>query len=109
MQIVEEELNKITNLPFDIVSEGEMTLFIHYPKLLEESEYGGSYVKPVIKVEAGVRSARVPTIKRSIITVNIKPMITVSKSLVSSFEDKEPPITRPTIRITTIAIILIKK
>jgi len=43
-----------------------MTLYIHYPKLLEESEYGGSYVKPVIKVEAGVRSARVPTITRSI-------------------------------------------
>jgi len=66
LRIVEDELKKIINLPFDIVSEGEMTLFIHYPKLLEESEYGGSYVKPVIKVEAGVRSARVPTITRSI-------------------------------------------
>ena len=32
-----------------------MTLYIHYPKLLEDSEYGGSYIKPVIKVEAGVR------------------------------------------------------
>ena len=66
LRIVEDELKKIINLPFDIVSKGEMTLFIHYPKLLEESEYGGSYVKPVIKVEAGVRSARVPTITRSI-------------------------------------------
>jgi hypothetical protein len=43
-----------------------MTLYIHYPKLLQESEYGGSYVKPMIKVEAGVRSARVPTITKSI-------------------------------------------
>ena len=66
LQIVEDELNKITNLPFDIVSEGEMTLYIHYPKLLGDSEYGESYVAPVIKVEAGVRSARVPTITRSI-------------------------------------------
>ncbi len=66
LQIVEDELRKITNLPFDVVSEGEMTLYIHYPKLLEDSEYGGSYVKPVIKVEAGVRSARVPTVRRSI-------------------------------------------
>ncbi len=66
LRIVEDELNKITNLPFDIVSEGEMTLYIHYPKLLEDSEYGESYVAPVIKVEAGVRSARVPTITRII-------------------------------------------
>ena len=66
LRIVEDELNKITNLPFDIVSEGEMTLYIHYPKLLEDSEYGESYVAPVIKIEAGVRSARVPTITRII-------------------------------------------
>jgi len=66
LKIVESELKKITSLPFDIVSEGEMTLFIHYPKLLADNEYGDSYVMPVIKVEAGVRSARVPTITRSI-------------------------------------------
>jgi len=42
-----------------------MTLYIHYPRLLDDSEYGG-YIEPKIKVEAGVRSARVPTIKRSI-------------------------------------------
>ncbi len=65
-QIVEDELRKITNLPFDVVSKGEMTLYIHYPKLLKDSEYGASYIKPVVKVEAGVRSARVPTITRSI-------------------------------------------
>ena len=67
LKIVKDELKDIVDLEFDVVSEGEMTLYIHYPKLLEESEYGGSYyVKPVIKVEAGVRSARVPTITRSI-------------------------------------------
>jgi hypothetical protein len=66
LKIVKDELEEIIDLEFEVVSEGEMTLYIHYPKLLEESEYGASYIKPVIKVEAGVRSARVPTITRSI-------------------------------------------
>lgn len=66
LPIVEDELKKIINVPFDVVSEGEMTLYIYYPRLLEKSEYGGSYVKPMIKVEAGVRSARVPTSVKSI-------------------------------------------
>jgi predicted nucleotidyltransferase component of viral defense system len=65
-KIVEDELNKITQLNFEISSHDEMTLYIHYPKLLEEEEYGGSYVKPVVKIEAGVRSARVPTIEKEI-------------------------------------------
>lgn len=66
LKIVNDELKEIIDLEFEVVSEGEMTLFIHYPKILEDSEYGGSYIKPVIKIEAGVRSARVPTITRSI-------------------------------------------
>lgn len=65
-RIVEDEIKKTINLPFDIVSKGEMTLYIHYPKLLEENEYGASYVKPVVKIEAGVRSARIPTITKNI-------------------------------------------
>ncbi len=65
LKIVEDEIKKITNLPFEIISKGEMTLFISYPKLLEDNEYGG-YVKPMIKIEAGVRSARVPIIKKNI-------------------------------------------
>jgi hypothetical protein len=66
LNIVETELKKVTNLDFDVISEDEMTLYIHYPKLLEESEYGGIYIKPVVKIEAGVRSARVPTISKEI-------------------------------------------
>ena len=66
LNIVETELKKVTHLDLDVISEGEMTLYIHYPKLLEESEYGGSYIKPVVKIEAGVRSARVPTISKNI-------------------------------------------
>ncbi|HIP44047.1 MAG TPA: nucleotidyl transferase AbiEii/AbiGii toxin family protein [Sulfurospirillum arcachonense] len=65
LKIVEDEISKIINLPFKIISQGEMTLYIHYPKLLDNSEYGG-YIEPMIKVEAGVRSARVPTITKSI-------------------------------------------
>ncbi|RLA84080.1 MAG: hypothetical protein DRG78_02465 [Epsilonproteobacteria bacterium] len=65
LKIVENEIKKITGLSFEILSQGEMTLYIHYPRLLDDSEYGG-YIEPKIKVEAGVRSARVPTIKRSI-------------------------------------------
>ena len=65
LKIVEDEITKIIDLPFEIVSQGEMTLYIHYPKLLDDSEYGG-YIEPKIKIEAGVRSARVPTIKKSI-------------------------------------------
>ena len=49
-----------------MISKDEMTLYIHYPQLLEQSEYGGGYVKPVVKIEAGVRSAKVPTIKKQI-------------------------------------------
>jgi hypothetical protein len=64
--MVQNELQKITDLKFEIISQDEMTLYIHYPQLLEQSEYGGSYVKPVVKIEAGVRSARVPTIKKQI-------------------------------------------
>ena len=64
--IVNNEIRKITNLPFDIMSKGEMTLYIHYPKLLEEIEYGGGYIQPIVKIEAGVRSARVPTITKNI-------------------------------------------
>jgi len=66
LKIIKEELGKITDLTFEIVSEGEMTLYLYYPKLLADSEYGNSYIKPVIKVEAGVRSARVPTITSNI-------------------------------------------
>ena len=66
LKIVKLELSKITNLAFDVISEGEMTLYIHYPKLLQESEYGGSYIKPVVKIEAGVRSARTPTVLKDI-------------------------------------------
>ena len=66
LSMVQNELQKITDLKFDVISKDEMTLYIHYPQLLEQSEYGGSYVKPVVKIEAGVRSARVPTIKKQI-------------------------------------------
>jgi len=66
LPLVQDALKKITNLDFKVVSKDEMTLYIHYPKLLGDSEYGSSYVQPVIKVEAGVRSARVPTITRRI-------------------------------------------
>jgi predicted nucleotidyltransferase component of viral defense system len=66
LKIVEDQLKEIIDLEFEVLSEGEMTLYIHYPKLLQDSEYGGSYVNPIIKVEAGVRSARVPTITRKI-------------------------------------------
>ena len=63
--MVQNELQKITDLKFEIISQDEMTLYIYYPQLLEQSEYGGGYVKPVVKIEAGVRSARVPTIKNT--------------------------------------------
>jgi len=66
LPLVQNELKNIVNLKIDVISKGEMTLYIHYPKLLKDSEYGASYVQPVIKVEAGVRSARVPTIKKNI-------------------------------------------
>ncbi len=66
LQSVKSELGKIINLDFEVISKDEMTLYVHYPKLLEEAEYGGSYVKPIIKIEAGVRSARVPTIVKEI-------------------------------------------
>lgn len=66
IKMVEAELQKITDLDVEVISEDEMTLYIHYPKLLEDSEYGGSYVNPVVKIEAGVRSARVPTVSKEI-------------------------------------------
>jgi len=66
LKIVKSELSKVTDLAFDVISEGEMTLYIHYPKLLEESEYGGRYIKSVVKIEAGVRSARTPTVSKDI-------------------------------------------
>lgn len=55
LPMVQNELQKITDLKFEIISQDEMTLYIHYLQLLEQSEYGGSYVKPVVKIEAGVR------------------------------------------------------
>lgn len=64
LPMVQNELQKITDLKFEVISQDEMILYIHYPQLLEQSEYRGSYVKPVVKIEAGVRSARVPTIKK---------------------------------------------
>ncbi len=66
LKIVNVELSKLTKMPFEVISDGEMTLFIEYPKVLDGNEYGGEYIKPVVKIEAGVRSARVPTIKRTI-------------------------------------------
>lgn len=66
LKIVKVELPKLTKMPFEVISDGEMTLFIEYPKVLDQNEYGGEYIKPVVKIEAGVRSARVPTIKRTI-------------------------------------------
>lgn len=66
LNIIKDELSKITYMQFNVMSEGEMTLYIEYPKVLDEIEYLGEYIKPVIKIEAGVRSARTPTIRQTI-------------------------------------------
>jgi hypothetical protein len=66
LKIIENGLKEITNLEFEVSSKDEMTLYIKYPKILDDIEYGGSYINPVVKIEAGVRSARVPTIKKEI-------------------------------------------
>lgn len=66
LKIIENGLKEITNLEFEVSSKDEMTLYIKYPKILDDIEYGGSYINPIVKIEAGVRSARVPTIKKEI-------------------------------------------
>ena len=55
----------------DIVTEDEWNLLLdntnaenllfHYPKSLEDDEYGNKYVKPVVLIETGTKSEHLPT------------------------------------------------
>ncbi len=40
LPMVQNELQKITDLKFEVISQDEMTLYIHYPQLLEQVNTG---------------------------------------------------------------------
>lgn len=59
---LKKELYAFIDLEVTIMSEGEMTLNIYYPKVLDDIEYGGEYIHPIVKIEVGVRSTPEPNI-----------------------------------------------
>jgi len=60
------ELDALTGEEVSIRSEGEMTLNVYYPKVLDDMEYGGAYIHPIVKIEVGVRSTPEPNIVQPI-------------------------------------------
>ncbi len=63
---LQNKLENLTSLGVTIRSEGEMTLNVYYPKVLNDKEYGGEYIHPIVKIEVGVRSTPEPNITQSI-------------------------------------------
>ena len=61
-----ENLKPLSSQKVTIKSEGEMTLNVYYPQVLNDNEYGGAYVQPIVKIEVGVRSIPEPNISQAI-------------------------------------------
>jgi len=58
---IEEDLGLTENWTLLLDETNAENLLYHYPKSLEDSEYGNKYVKPVVLIETGTKSEHLPT------------------------------------------------
>ena len=63
---LQSELKNLISSGVTIKSEGDMTLNVYYPKVLDAKEYGGEYIHPIVKIEVGVRSTPEPNIVQQV-------------------------------------------
>jgi predicted nucleotidyltransferase component of viral defense system len=66
LSYLKTQLHLLIGKEVTILSEGEMTLNVYYPKVLDNQEYGGEYIHPIVKIEVGVRSTPEPNIVQPI-------------------------------------------
>ena len=58
--IIKEDLNFDDDWDLIIDENNHENLLFHYPKSLEDGEYGNEYVKPVVLIETGTKSEHMP-------------------------------------------------
>ena len=58
---IEEDLGLSDNWSLLLDNTNTENLLFHYPKSLEDGEYGNRYVKPVVLIETGTKSEHLPT------------------------------------------------
>ena len=58
---IEEDLGLAENWSLLLDNTNAENLLFHYPKSLEDDEYGNKYVKPVVLIETGTKSEHLPT------------------------------------------------
>jgi len=58
---IEEDLGSVENWSLLLDDVNAENLLFHYPKSLEDDEYGNKYVKPVVLIETGTKSEHVPS------------------------------------------------
>ena len=58
---IEEDLGLSENWSLLLDDSNAENLLFHYPKSLEDGEYGNRYVKPVVLIETGTKSEHLPT------------------------------------------------
>jgi len=56
-----EDLGSVKNWSLLLDNANAENLLFHYPKSLEDDEYGNKYVKPVVLIETGTKSEHVPS------------------------------------------------
>jgi hypothetical protein len=56
-----EDLGLIENWNLLLDDSNAENLLFHYPKSLEDDEYGNKYVKPVVLIETGTKSEHIPS------------------------------------------------
>jgi hypothetical protein len=58
---IEEDLGLVENWSLLLDDSNAENLLFHYPKSLEDGEYGNKYVKPVVLIETGTKSEHLPS------------------------------------------------
>ena len=58
---ITEDIGSLENWSLFLDDINAENLLFHYPKSLEDGEYGNKYVKPVVLIETGTKSEHLPT------------------------------------------------
>jgi hypothetical protein len=59
--IIKKDLDSDSNWELLLDKSNAENLLFHYPKSLEDDDYGNKYVKPVVLIETGTKSEHLPT------------------------------------------------
>lgn len=58
---IKEDLGSVEDWSLLLDDTNAENLLFHYPKSLEDGEYGNKYVKPVVLIETGTKSEHIPS------------------------------------------------